>query len=470
MAGSVFVAQNGTITVQNTNAAGSILFGANTVVDTTGANGGSINAFIGTALGTPTNTAVPAHVLVNNLLTNKVFFGSLAANTITGVLAGAVANTLSTDGQNINFNTAKPTAITLNGNVQMTADPFNTSPALLTPAVLLPAVGGPARSNAGAASFVGSSSSSATASNSLSIAQNSPLQAAAIHDPTTFSQSIPVSSVAMTNVSTVNQIQLNQPNLSQTALVNSIYSQQSVASAVGAAAGNEWLTETELNSGLIPAFLSSESDFGISQEGCDYVNLAQERVDSNSAMTLRGIVSNEMDASKIVNLEQGSVVFAPKVDTLITTAFGKVKIDAGSVVLVMALHNGLAIYNIDDTHFDAVLLDAGKSKISLSPGKMVVLTEAPVMTFAEINPAQTFAYRNLQATSLEGLKAFTGDFWLPLALSNVGPLRKLIANHQNNNAKKVVEHLLKTAAITSQLRGAAGFTQLSPATLTSFQQ
>src|SRR5262249_1182983 len=85
-------------------------------------------------------------------------------------------------------------------------------------------------------------------------------------------------------------------------------------------------------------------------------------------------------------LRQGNAVYAPSSDKIVDTTFGTVKIAAGSLALVMADDNRLAVYNVDDARHDAVVVTLGSRKLTLSPGKSVVIAPAAVKEFQSINP------------------------------------------------------------------------------------
>jgi hypothetical protein len=152
-----------------------------------------------------------------------------------------------------------------------------------------------------------------------------------------------------------------------------------------------------------------------------------------------------------LNLRKGNVVVAPDQDTVIDTAFGQVKVGAGSMALIMALTTGTAVYNLDDQRKESVVITIGKNHLSLQPGRHAMVTSHLVEGFEMINPAESFAYRNVSSAKLESdLQAFTSEFSVPNAIANVKQLRALINSH-HPQAKRIAGHMLKTAAIVAQL-------------------
>jgi hypothetical protein len=161
-------------------------------------------------------------------------------------------------------------------------------------------------------------------------------------------------------------------------------------------------------------------------------------------------------------LGQGAVLFFPSQDTVVKTKTASVKIAGGSVVLVMGLHEGVAVYDLHDRQKGAVEISSAENTISLYPGRFALVSAAPGKDFAELNPAQAIGYRDLEKHSLApGLLAYSGDFCLQHAMQAVEPLKKVMLS-QNRLCKLFAHHLLKTAAIISQLKGDDNFQQMMP--------
>jgi hypothetical protein len=155
--------------------------------------------------------------------------------------------------------------------------------------------------------------------------------------------------------------------------------------------------------------------------------------------------------AKLVSLKKGNVVVAPKEDIVIDTAFGQVNVAAHSVVMIMALPSGTAVFNLDDTHKNAVVITSGTARLPIAPGCHAMVTSQLVERFEMVNPAELIAHRNVRSHKLEnGLQAFSSDFLTTHAMSNVKQLRLLMAS-QHPEAQKLSAHMLKTAAILSDI-------------------
>jgi hypothetical protein len=166
---------------------------------------------------------------------------------------------------------------------------------------------------------------------------------------------------------------------------------------------------------------------------------------------LTGMVSKTANDPKLLNLKRGSVVFAPSQKTLVSTPFGTVKIEAHSLVMVMAFCHGLAVYDLDDAHGKAVVVTAGNREFQLNPGRHVLIAHESKGSFADINPVQIIGFRDIREQNIgRGLKGYTAAFSLPHAMSAIIPIKQLVAS-EHAHARKVANHLLKTTAILKQL-------------------
>ena len=162
---------------------------------------------------------------------------------------------------------------------------------------------------------------------------------------------------------------------------------------------------------------------------------------------------NEMNgsSSRVIKLRRGNVIVAPENDTLIETSFGNVEVGAKSVVFIMALSTGTAVFNLDDSHRNSVSVSVGKKQMALAPGRQAMITSQLVGEFEMVNPAEAFAYRNLTSTNLDAaLKLFSSEFLLPNVIGNIKQLRVML-NSPHPQAKRMSQHLLKTAASIGQL-------------------
>jgi trimeric autotransporter adhesin len=196
-----------------------------------------------------------------------------------------------------------------------------------------------------------------------------------------------------------------------------------------------WISDTEIASGEVPAIISCDIELGVVPQVSALVDLSTSGGASSAVSTLN----------------HGAVVFAPTTATKVTTPFGVVTIDAGSLVLVMAWRDGLAVYDLHDRHGEAVAIDCGARVIKLFPGTQALITRQGVANFGDINPAQILAYRHVKEIPMpDGFKAFKSEFSLPMAMQAIMPLKQL-ARAKNVHAQRLASKLVKTAAIINDL-------------------
>ncbi len=158
-------------------------------------------------------------------------------------------------------------------------------------------------------------------------------------------------------------------------------------------------------------------------------------------------------STKVMQLRKGNMVVAPDQDTVIQTSFGTVQVSAHSMALIMALPTGTAVYNLDDSRKNSIVITIGKNQMTLAPGRQAMVTSHLVDGFEMVNPAELFGYRNLSSKKLDGdLQAFTSEFLITNAIGNTKQLRQMV-NSSNPAAKHKAKHMLKTVAIMSQLSG-----------------
>jgi fibronectin-binding autotransporter adhesin len=494
-AASSIAANNGAITLEQDNTTnGSIVIGTGATIGTTGATGGAVNIVIGAVPTTPVTGTAPAGAVVTHPGGGAVFWGTNSISIPTGKASIVL------DGSNIVFNTGSlpSTAIILGNGVTITADPtlpaaqamsavqgqpsMTFAPAIFNPAT--PALQG-ALNNAPSVNTVNSGHVSDTNNNLsanvglLGAVNSSPVSNAlgsAISSGLVSGGAVAANSADSGNTSPANsQSALNSANV----FVNSANA-AAITPAFKIQDGT-WISDTELVTGRIPAVFSGDDDFGVKPDistivemeeedatGISQANASASGLTVKANMPLTGSVSQTVGGAKVVNLKRGSVVFAPSRDTIVNTAFGSVKIDAKSLVFVMSFRHGLAIFDLDDSHGKAVVVKAGSRELVLHPGMHAMITHESINDFEEVNPAQLIGHRNIRNREIgQGMKAFVSEFSVMQAANAVTPLKQLV-NSKHARAQKVAGHMLKTAAILSQLNS-TGYEQVMRQRVTAYQ-
>jgi hypothetical protein len=410
---------------------GSIAIGNNATIEslsTVVGAGGTVNIVIGpvpTTLNNPfATTPLPANTNVVNA--DNIFAGA-NPTAIIGPGAGAAATLASIGGAVLEFNSPSVTrTITLGNGAAVTADPP-------TGAIInsgLPPAG------TGAGTLVMNSGLTPAVTVAAGVVPNSG------RTPAGTGAEMFVTNSGLTPAVTGAGTFVTNSGLS-TAANNAATIAYGATTAYGARAipAQSVILSDAASNAEVNADLWSDKELGIKPH-------------ANRASDYESAVNN---GSAVVNLRSGNVVMAPSIPTTVKTSLGDVSIAANSLVLIMSYQGAVCIYNLDDNHTDSVVVNVGGHTLTLSPGRQAVVTTNNAQEFELVNPAESFAYRNMKSTELGGgIKVFTSEFWVPAAVHNVGSLKHLVKSTQPQ-AAKIYGHLMKTAAILTQTRGTAGF-------------
>ena len=434
--GVTLTANNGAVLFNNLNTAGKILVANNSTIQTQGAGGGTVQIGIGPTPFVQTNNTPPTGIKASTSGGGQVFFGT---KSITGPASGTPAQ-VNAIGKNVIFSTgnAKATAITLGNGATVTADPP------LDAAAITEFFQGNQNPDKG-------QTEKAAPNQNLNRLNNESIMQSSATDKQPINTLRPMTATAL-------------PTYTSATLAPHYANN---ANFINAARLDE---QTEVNTAFAPVQFNLSGqvdatpmlDFDLTQKDSGTGYFAGE---TNEAGRLKGGVTKTAIPEKI-ELGTGAILLAPSKKTLVQTQEGELQIDAGSVVLVMAQRNGLSIFNFDDTHRGAVQFNNSKHKITLAPGRHCTISST--QNFAEINPAEAIPHRNLSATESKNRTILLSEFSIPVALEKVAPLAKLSAS-RNIQARKLLAHLLKTAAVITQMnRSNSGFQQYRRTPITAF--
>ncbi len=404
---------NGAITLQNNDIkAGTITIGEGTSIATGGTIGGDVILSIGNPVNEIGSNPNSSLVQVNNISGGTVFFGAK------GFTAAAPLNILNLKNADIIFSTdpaaskLSAKSIRLNGDVEITADPSPPGSSLMIGSAISTVADSPAR--------IPTQRHLTTVENTTR--KSTPLQT---------SEKSVESTQPLSDFATLNDARLIPPICQLSAKTQEIYSDQ-------------WISETELATGMIPVAVLSDDDCGI-----------DTAVDNRCEFHDQGFstTNNEPGSRTNARLIKGSMIVMPSIDKTVATSFGRVEIGRNSVVLLIALKDSLSVYNLDDTRNGAVRIHVGNRRLSLRPGQHVCVATHAVNGFEAVNPTQLFGFGEVSEHPLDDrTKLFTSEFSIPQAIRSV-PYLKLLVSNSNPRARKVANHLLKTAAVILQIKG-----------------
>jgi hypothetical protein len=173
------------------------------------------------------------------------------------------------------------------------------------------------------------------------------------------------------------------------------------------------------------------------------------------ALPLEDSVSSEVSDGNRMNFANGNFLCSPSSTAILDTKFGALKIAPGSLVLAMATEDGLAVFNLDDRCKNAVTIEHGLHKLSVSPGHHLFITDKGNVDFGDINVSEHILYSGLQESKLSsGEHVFNAQFYIPSAIESVKPLLQLVTS-KDPIAKAKTNRLMKTVAILMQMGGGA---------------
>ncbi|MBX3153897.1 hypothetical protein KF728_27330 [Candidatus Obscuribacterales bacterium] len=421
--GSVITANNGALTLINTDiTTGNINLGANTVIETQG-KGKDVNIAIGAPPKKPTNTTPPSGVTVNNTGKGLSYFSQAGGFTVVG--------SNETRGTNkdviINNGSANPSTqkIIFGGNVVVEADPPSRSAAAVMPSLL---------AQPATETFVASDS----ASLNLSSANSS-------IGSTFNSQHIsPLPTDLLSTVSNTAQAEASVVGLS-----SAVQTSEAVSTACDYLTDAYVWSDEDLGLGSATMLSGSSANSGISGSTTGVTGTGVTGTGNGSAS---GVTSTE-----VAKLRQGTIVLAPAKDTRIETPIGTIEVSKGSVALVVLDGTRLGVYDLHDERKGSVRVTAGARATTLSPGRCTVLTTRSNHGFERVNPMESVGYKSVAAVNHgNGIKAFNAEFATMHAIGSVKPLKEIMSS-RHDNARRMSNKLMKTSAVLMHLGGIGEF-------------
>jgi hypothetical protein len=152
-------------------------------------------------------------------------------------------------------------------------------------------------------------------------------------------------------------------------------------------------------------------------------------------------------------LRSGQIMLAPKANLVVETPTGNVQIAAGSIVFLAVRKDMTAVYNLYDSHLNAVRVSNGRSDLGIDSGKAFVMLKEGS---EHIDPTSVIACRNFASKIVDNhLRAATMEFSLPSAITYISSIYDL--GHSIKPAhQRVWARLMKNAAILTMLRSQNG--------------
>lgn len=395
------IANNGSITINALNSSASdVYIGANSIIETAGANGGNVSIAIGALPRRGTNTLVPSGVTVNRVGSGEAFFGPGGLNTSAGNISINAIN------KNVILNNISQTGrvISIGANAVITADPPSATPLITKPA-----------------------ESALEPASSKYLGYITPLS----------SDLKDVPSQLLNGSTAVDSIHLN----SQLGTLGPYGLTQRIPSQSVPFGGVQTVDNDDLhNHYVLDAFVWCEKDLGI----CKTASLLPARAATNETTG---------STNDLATLTGGSVLFAPQKHTKLKTPFGCVEMEAGTLSLLVATEHSLCLYDLHDTKKGSISLTVENKVFALSPGNCMVIAKQHVSSFHEVNPMEAVGYRRLKEANYgNNFKVFHSEFSVLHAMNVVKPLGLLMAT-SHPDGRRLTGQFLKTTAILLHLSG-----------------
>ncbi|MBX9671377.1 MAG: hypothetical protein K2X93_27560 [Candidatus Obscuribacterales bacterium] len=157
--------------------------------------------------------------------------------------------------------------------------------------------------------------------------------------------------------------------------------------------------------------------------------------------------------SEKVALFEGTTLFIPDGDLELDTRHGRIHIGSRAVVLVSSSENEVAVYDIHDHKKGSVSVHIDGKKLTLAPGRHIVITTDQTGDFAMANAIESIPHCDIaKIQNSETKKVFTSEFSIPATIQSVSALKSLTVS-QEPELQKVSHNIMKTAAIVMYMRG-----------------
>ena len=393
---------NGPIVVINNDAsAGSINFAKGDFIYTntpSTATPGYIVFNVGPYAQTNTTNPNPTNISASFSGGASIFYG------VNGISAPVGGNVLNAKGQSIVFNTGSlsASAITLGGNVSITADPPVSPVASLSGAYVI-------QNNLANINLANTDSASASQASTANSGVNN---------------NVSVNVLDNTQATTsINNNNVNRNRVSE-------YSYLSDSSD-----SSELVNNTSL---VMPIAYSHEIE-----------NLSGGNVNA---------VSYSGKGQNSAKLGYGSAIISASHDMEISLGAGiNLNLKRGAIVLAIANGNVVSVYDLHDNSANSVVVTGnGVNAITLAPGRQVTIAKAnTAVDFAYVNQVGKIAYRGLNTTLKNGNATYVSDFSIPSAISAVKPLKAMF---RSNDAKvrALANQMLKTIIVVTQSTASKG--------------
>ncbi len=158
-----------------------------------------------------------------------------------------------------------------------------------------------------------------------------------------------------------------------------------------------------------------------------------------------------MQFAETVKLDNGSSLFVPSRDMKVLTPHGEVHLAAGSITMIAAGPEHLAVFDLHDRTAGGVRIESAGKSIALSPGRHITLAAGSAGKFADVNVVEAIPHRQVSRTILsDGRAIFSSEFSIPESIRVISPIKSLMVS-KTKEARLSAYRLLKTAAVVNEI-------------------
>jgi hypothetical protein len=156
------------------------------------------------------------------------------------------------------------------------------------------------------------------------------------------------------------------------------------------------------------------------------------------------------------SFDRGALLIAPEQNTIFDTPFATIAVSANSLAMIVATDRAVAVYDLHDSHKNAIMLTASNQTFALAPGQATVVADNDAHSFEQINPAQWVGYRKLTSKPLGSQSnLYQCEFDLASMVKGLPDFKKMLVSHDSQQ-RKIAESVIKNVALLMQIGAGSG--------------
>jgi len=217
------------------------------------------------------------------------------------------------------------------------------------------------------------------------------------------------------------------------------------------------------NSQIIATDNTKFSAIGAGQSVSSQLSSSASDCQLSGTATIASQVSNTSNIvnsfSSTADIQNGSVLLNAAHDVVLHFGSAKLRVKAGGLAFIIHNDATTAIYNLHDTHAGSCTVDIAGREIEMHPGTAVIICSSelaakPGLQFADVNPAASMSYRNVSDRQSADAHVFEAEFSPLQAFTTFEPLQRLLHSKQAGDLA-LIKRLVKTCAAVMAVKQAS---------------